>query len=127
MKGITKTVVFTMVCSAFILIIGCEPESKTTDVKKERLFSAENIELKKQIDDLKKTQIKELAAKEVQLADCQKENAVISKQAQEETSKALDNEITNMLMEDSKRLAAENEELKAQIEELKKLPADKQE
>src|SRR4030042_5136902 len=109
MKGISKTLIFTMICGVFFLIMGCEPENKTNDVKKERLFAAENIELKKQIEDLKKTHEKELTAVQAELAECQKENEFLAEQAQEETTKALENDITNMLMQESQRLVAENE------------------
>lgn len=119
MKGISKTLIFTMICGVFFLIIGCEPENKTDDSKKERLFAAENMELKKEIENLKKTHTKELASAKAELAECQKQNDFLSEQVQEETTKVLENEITNMLMEESQRLNQENEELKALIEELK--------
>ncbi len=113
---ILRTLVFAAVCSAMILATGCEPEP-TSSAKQERLFAAENIELKKQMANMEKRHEKELAMKQNLLERCEEEQEVFKSQADKEAAKLIQDEFTNMLTEEMTRLQEENDQLKAKIEE----------
>jgi predicted nuclease with TOPRIM domain len=118
MKGsILRISAFVTVCAAVILVAGCEPEPASS-TKQERLFAAENMELKKQIADMEKKHKNELAAKQLLLDKCEEEKEIFKNQVGKETIKELHNEFVNMLSEEVQRLHKENEQLKAQLEEL---------
>ncbi|MGD9110476.1 MAG: hypothetical protein PVG93_06005 [Phycisphaerales bacterium] len=116
---VITTIAIVTVCSAVILVAGCEPEP-TSSAKQERLYAAENIELKKQMADMEKRHQKELAQKQSLLDKCEEEKEGLKLQAEKEAIKLFQDELTNTLMEESQRLQDENKQLKAKIEELTK-------
>lgn len=107
------------VCAVLISVFGCEPE-KTVNTRQERLYSTQNIELQKKIDNLEKKYKKDLGKKNEELLKCRNDNEVLTKQIQDETTKVFANEAMNTLMEQVQKLTAENNELKAKIAELEK-------
>jgi len=111
------------VCVVLILISGCEPENKI-DARQERLYSAENLELKKQIDGLEKKYEKDMAAKEAELNKCVQQNERLSKQISDDALKMFENDVMSSLMEQVQQLSQENTELKAKIEQLEKAQAE---
>ena len=101
-----------------MLIAGCEEQSKPqtqSPIRKDRLVTAENIQLKK---DLKQRdeEIEQLEA----LLDKHKEENRALREDSEKNTQALLGEIMKTFAEESERLRKENEELRAQIQELKK-------
>jgi TolA-binding protein len=95
---------------------GCEEEQANLpqDVKTARLISAENIQHKHEIEQLKK-QIEE---QKQQLDKCNKER----QEWQTKAEKGLQEEVakmTSISMEGQAQVAAENEQLKAEIARLK--------
>lgn len=121
MNRAVKTILIIIITSVvFAIITGCEPEGTTENPKKERLYAAENIELKKQIDQMKKTHQSELAANQQLLDSCLEENQMLTQQIEQNTADILNDEITTMMMNETQRLQQENESLMAQIDELKK-------
>ncbi|MBN1795326.1 MAG: hypothetical protein JW804_01505 [Sedimentisphaerales bacterium] len=106
-----------VICTLLISTIGCEPESNATP-RQERLYSAENMELKKQIAQLEKKYEKDVVAKDKELQQCLEENKVLTEQIQEETAKALEESLTTMLMEQVQQLTDENIKLQAKVEQL---------
>lgn len=106
-----------VVCYVGILVAGCEPEP-TSSVKQERLYAAENMELKKQIKDMKKKHGKELAAKQELINECEKKKQTLLRQANEEANKMFEESVMSQLMDQVEELKEENKKLRAQLEEL---------
>ena len=119
MNGIFKVLLCLTVFAVLAGIAGCEPKEQVNE-RQERLYSAENMELKNQIAELKDKCEKDMADKQQQLAECLADNIELEKKAREETAKALEQSAVNMLMEQVKELQKENAQLKAEIDDLNK-------
>lgn len=113
-----KITLFAITCFVIIIFAGCEPTETAVNERQERLYSAENAELKKQLSDSQIKYANELAEKQRQLEQCQTEKEQLANQISEETIKAFEESAVNMLMEQVGQLTQENAELKAQIAEL---------
>jgi DNA anti-recombination protein RmuC len=109
---------FAITCSVIIIFASCEPTETAVNERQERLYSAENAELKKELSDTQIKYANELAEKQRQLEQCQTEKTQLAEQKSEETVKAFEESAVSMLMEQIGQLTQENAELKAQIEEL---------
>ena len=127
MKGTTqKMFILAVGVIVFVLIAGCQ-ESATggpTDAKKSRLIAAQNMELKKELEQRSKEieRLKQLHSKEIKqqeglLAKCQEEKKLWQDKA-DENIKAQVSEVSTVVMEQNTKLREENENLKAQIEKL---------
>ena len=117
--SMTKAVVLT-VCSILIIsIAGCEPEGPVNS-QSERLFAAENMELKKELAELEKKYQKDLAHQKELLGKCEEEKKVLKTQMDENVMKSFEDSLTNVLMEQTQKLHQENTQLKAEIDELRK-------
>jgi hypothetical protein len=119
MSGISKISSCLAIFAIFAGLAGCEPKEQVND-RRERLYSVENMELKKQIAALEDKYEQDLAAKQQQLDKCQAEKSDLEERLQEETMRAFEQSAVNMLMEQNKQLQKENAELKAEMEDLKK-------
>ncbi len=119
MKGIFKISLCLTVFAVLAGLAGCEPKEQVNE-RQERLYSVENMELKKQIGKLEDKYEQDLAAKQQQLDKCQADVNSLAEQVQEETMKAFEQSAVNMLMEQIKQLQNENAQLKAEIEDLNK-------
>ena len=113
-----------ILCTILIPITGCEPEGKTT-TRQERLYSAENMKLKKQIAQLEKKYEEDVVSKDKELQQCLEDNKVLTEQIQMDTAKAMEDSLTDMLMEQVQQLTDENIKLRAKIEELEKTQTEK--
>ncbi len=112
---------------AVILIAGCG-EKEPPSVKKSRTIAAENIELRKQLDNrskdiekLREQHDKEIKKQEKLLAECQQEIETWKKKSKQNIRRQAKS-VGDRLMEEIEKLRGENEKLKAQIEELQKEP-----
>ncbi len=119
MNGIFKISLCLTVFAVLAGLAGCEPKEQVND-RRERLYSVENMELKKQIAGLGDKYEQDLAAKQQQLDKCQADKSSLEERVQEETMKAFEQSAVNMLMEQIKQLQDENAQLKAEIEDLNK-------
>jgi outer membrane murein-binding lipoprotein Lpp len=135
MKGTTqKMFILAVGVIVFVLIAGCQ-ESATggpTDAKKSRLIAAQNMELKKELEQRSKEieRLKELHSKEIKrqeglLAKCHGEKKLWQDKADENIKEQV-GEILAATVELNSKLQEENESLKAQIEKLKAEPAKNQ-
>jgi DNA-binding transcriptional MerR regulator len=119
MNGIFKISLCLTVFAVLVGIAGCEPKEQVNE-RQERLYSVENMELKKQITELKDKCEQDIAAKQQQLDKCQADMNSLAEQLADETFKTFEQSAVDMLMDDNKRLQEENDRLKAEIEDLKK-------
>ena len=106
-----------------MLITGCA-EQEPPDMKKSRLIAAENLELKKQLEQHNKEiekikQMHEESIKEQQklLADCLQEKDSWKNKSQQKIREQVDR-VLDAVMEQNAKLREENEKLKEQIEQL---------
>lgn len=106
-----------------ILIAGCA-EQETPNVKKSRLIAAENIELKKQLEQRSKeiekiNQLYDEKIKEQQnlLADCLQKKESWKNKSQQNIREQVDS-VLDAVMEQNAKLREKNEKLKEQIEQL---------
>ncbi|MFA5423677.1 MAG: hypothetical protein WC374_07440 [Phycisphaerae bacterium] len=113
-----KITLFAITCSVIIIFAGCEPTETAVNERQERLYSAENAELKKELSDTQIKYANELAEKQRQLEQCQTEKNQLAEQKSEEAVKAFEKSAVGILMEQIGQLTQENAELKAQIDEL---------
>ncbi|MFA5553173.1 MAG: hypothetical protein WCZ89_03050 [Phycisphaerae bacterium] len=131
MKGIIFAVVLvSLVLGMLLCTLGCEPEGPAAappDPKAERLYAAQNIELKKQIEELEKSYERQLVEKEMLLEQCRNQNDELQLQLGEEASQIFENDLVKILMEESQRLTEENQELREQIEQLTNQPQSNEE
>ncbi len=112
---------------AVMLIAGCG-EKEPPSVKKSRTIAAENIELRKQLDNrgkevekLREQHGKEIKTQEKLLVECQREIETWKKKSKQNIRRQAKS-VGDRLMEEIEKLRGENEKLKAQIEELQKEP-----
>jgi len=106
------------------LIAGCE-EGQVPSGKKARLISAENMQLKQQlqqreieIEKLKGTHRKELENQKGLIERCQREKKLLQEKLSGKFEGQL-NEFLKGMGEEARKLREENESLKLQIEQLK--------
>ena len=116
----------------FLLVIGvaimssagCQ-EQELPSEKKSRLIAAENIELKKQleqrdgqIEQLKKQHEKQIQQQEDRLAKCLKRKETVEKQLREGVKEQVD-DVLSAVVEENAKLREEIKNLKAEIEKLR--------
>lgn len=123
MKRPVREVLVLAIGFAILLAAGCGQEAPSE--KKSRLIAAENITLKKvleqrdkEIERLKTQHNKERRRQEELLADCQKQKEDMQERLRQGVKKQVD-EILTAVVEDNAKLRAEVEDLKAEIEKLK--------
>ncbi len=119
MNGIFKISLFLTVCAVLAGLAGCEPK-ETVNERQERLYSVENMELKKQLEKLREQSEKDLQAKQKELDKCNADKTIIEKELSEETAKALKESLIDMLAEQVEQLTQENAKFRAEIETLNK-------
>ena len=128
MKGpVPKTLVLAVgIVVGIMLIAGCEEEENSSDTKSDtkpntrrsRLIAVENVQLKKQIEKLKKVHAKEIKRQEELLDKCEREKKTL----EELSSKGVESymqDVLGPLAEENAKLHEEIKTLKAQIEKLK--------
>ena len=115
-----------------VLIAGCAGQQAPPSVKQSRTLAAENIELKKQLEqqsreiETLKAQHSEQIKKQADLLEtCRQEKETWKNKAQQNIRDQVKG-VLDAVMEDNTRLREENKELKAQIEELQKEPTQGQ-
>jgi len=113
---------------ALMLIGGCGGQNEPPSVKKSRAIAAENIELRKELDRRNK-EIEKLKEQHGREIDEQKKLLQASRQEieawQNKSRQNIRSQVKDVLdsvLEENKKLRAENARLKAQIEELQKQP-----
>ena len=107
---------------AVIFLAGCQ-ESEAPSQKKSRLIAAENMELKKtlqqrekEIETLKIQHARDVERREKALAQCRKQTENCRKELEEGLDEKV-NDVLGTMMEEIAKLRAENEALKAKIEQ----------
>jgi membrane carboxypeptidase/penicillin-binding protein PbpC len=137
-RSVSKTFVLAVgVILSAMLFAGCEEEEKISDtnldatpgVKQSRLIAVENLQLKRQIEQMKiqytseMQRQKELNDKERQRLQRQLDNCLRAQAASEEISKkgveSYMQDIIGPLSDENAKLQEENKTFKAQIEKLK--------
>lgn len=121
MSRITGTILCLAACTILALLTGCKEEGVTSQ-KQERLYAAQNMELKNEIARLKEQFEKDLAAKQQELDKCNEDKSVLEQEIEKETAKVFEESLTDMLVEQVEQLTQENAQLKAEIEALNKKP-----
>jgi len=109
-----------------VLIAGCGGQQASPSVKQSRAIAAENIELKKQLEqqsreiETLKAQHSEQIKKQADLLEtCRQEKETWKNKAQQNIRDQVKG-VLDAVMEDNTRLREENKELKTQIEQLQK-------
>lgn len=103
-------------------IVGCQEENlsdTTPNMKMSRLIAAENIDLKKQIEEQKTAYAKEMEKQKKLLDGCLADKKVLEKRTKKEIERQV-NEVVSVVIAKNAELRQENKNLKAQIDELKK-------
>jgi DNA-binding transcriptional MerR regulator len=119
MNGIFKISLCLVVFGVLAGLAGCEPKEQVNE-RQERLYSIENMELKKQIAELQDKCERDLAAKQQQLDKCEADMNSLAEQLAQETFKELEQSIVDTLAKENKQLQDELDQLKAEIKDLKK-------
>ncbi|MHC4499248.1 MAG: hypothetical protein ACYS9T_03840 [Planctomycetota bacterium] len=105
-----------------ILITGCQeqnlPDAAPSE-KMSRLIAAENMDLKKQIEEQEKVHAKEMQKQEKLLDRCLTDKKALEKRTKKEIERQV-NEIVSVVIAKNAELRQENKSLKAQIDELKR-------
>jgi len=132
MKRPARKAFLLLVGVAVILIVGCAGQQAAPSVKQSRAIAAENIELKKQLQqsskeiETLKAQHSEETKKQARLLEaCQQEKESWKNRAQQNIRDQVKS-VLDAVMEDNTRLREENKELKAQIEELQQKATQEQ-
>ncbi len=132
MKGLAQKM-FIPAVSAFVimLVASCQEQGGAND-KMSRVIAAENMKLKKTLEDTAKEveRLKQVNSSESKrqgelLAKCLEEKEIWEKKSEENVKEQV-GELLENLMDESAKLRDENEGLKAQIEKLKAELAGKQ-
>ncbi len=128
MKGpVPKTLVLAVgIVVGIMLFAGCEEEENSSDTKpdtkpntrRSRLIAVENVQLKKQIEKLKKVHAKEIKRQEEQLDKCLQEKKALEELSDKGVESYMQ-DILGPLAEENAKLHEEIKTLKAQIEKLK--------
>ncbi len=115
-----------------VLIAGCGGQQAPPNIKQSRAVAAENIELKKQleqrskeIETLKAQHSEEIKKQAELLETCRQEKETWKNKAQQNIRDQVKG-VLDAVMEDNTRLREENKELKAQIEQLQKKATQEQ-
>jgi cell division protein FtsB len=119
MNRIFKIIPYLTVCVILAGLAGCEPEEPVSE-RQERLYSAENMELKKQIAELQGQFEKDMQAKQKELEQCNRDKSTLQKNIERNTAKLFEESALPALMEQVQQLKRENARLKAEIEDLNK-------
>jgi len=99
---------------------------KALPAEAERLYSAENIELKKQIVNSQKRNTKKTQlTKEKELEKCMKDKEALSNKIAEDNFRASEKSALNLLFEQLQLLTKENSQLKAEIKQLENQAAER--
>jgi len=115
--------VLTVGAVVIMLVAGCEEQQRpSTGTKKSRLIAAENIELKKQLQQ----RAQEIERQKTLLEQCLQEKKNLEGQTQKNIKELIGLALKNFA-EESAKLRKENERLKGQIEQLKKKLEEKEE
>jgi len=123
MKIAARKIFVLAVCVVVMLIVGCA-EQAPPGVKKSRLIAAENMQLKreleqrsKEIERLKELHNRESRKQEKILAECVQEKDSWKQKARQNVKNQVKG-VFDAVMEQNAKLREENEKLKAQIEKL---------
>ena len=115
------------VCVVVILVAGCG-QKEPPSVRQSRAIAAENMQLKKQleqrakeIEELKGLHGKQMKEQKEALAKCLQEKEDWKTKSQQNVREQVKG-VLDAVMEENSKLREENEKLKAQIEELQKEP-----
>jgi len=125
MKGLAQKTFVLAVGVVAMLIVGCEGQ-ELPSAKKSRLIAAENMQLKKELEQRSEEieRLKELHDRQMKEQEELLEKCLQEKEAWKEKSRQnVRNQVKGVfdaIMEQNVKLRQENEKLKAQIEELKK-------
>jgi CII-binding regulator of phage lambda lysogenization HflD len=119
MNAFFRIILCLAVCATLAGLAGCEPKEPVNE-RQERLYSAENMELKKEISVLRSQFEKQMQAKQQELDKCNKDKAALEEQLSQETVKMFEDSLMSSLMEQVNQLNNENTQLKADIEALNK-------
>ncbi len=121
-KTIQRAFLF-VISVVVVLSAGCQKE--LAGEKKGRIIAAENIQLKKdlnqrdqKIEILTKEHEKEVKLLKEQLSKCLEQKEALEKQLQQKVKEQVD-KVLAMVMEENAKLREEIKDLKAQIEKLK--------
>ena len=121
-QAIYKPTIWMLSAALFVSVAGCEPEGPANP-RKERLFAAENIQLKKDLEQLEskltKQCEKEIQKQEKLLEKCEKEKKSLKQRLNQDREDSTKGIIFDML-DDIVKLREENLKLKTEIEQLKK-------
>ena len=109
---------------AIMLVTGCEEQQQTSSYRLARLAAAENIQLKKdlqqrdmEIEKLKEQHDKEMKNQQELLKKCQQQKGALEEQLGGKFEAQL-NKLFKGVSEENTKLREENKNLKAQIEKL---------
>ena len=122
-KAVRNGFVVAVSVVVIVLIIGCQ-EQELPSAKKSRLIAAENMQLKKElqqrskeIEGLKELHDREIQKQEKLLAKCLDEKETWKEKSRQNIRSQV-NGVLDTLMEQNAKLRQENEKLKEQIEKL---------
>ena len=125
MKVQTRKAIFLIVGFIAMLITGCGPQ-EPPNVKQSRAIAAENIELRKQVEQLhqeietlKAQHDKETKKQEKLLVKCEQDKETWKQKAQQNIRSQVA-PVLDAVMDETAKLREENAKLKAQIEQLQK-------
>jgi len=117
--SITKALLLAISVAIIILSVGCQ-EEKLPSEKKSRIIAAENMKLKKELEQRDKTieKLNKQHEKQVQqqkelLAECLKQKGTLEKQLQQNVKEQIDEVLANVIEENAK-LQEEIKKLKTQ-------------
>jgi hypothetical protein len=105
---------------SIMLIAGCEEEetnasTSTSDAKRSRLIAIENAQLKKQIEEMKRANAREINRQKTLLGKCEKEKADLEKMSSTGVESYM-KDMLEPLAEENSKLQEEIKALKAQLE-----------
>ena len=106
-----------ILCISFLMITSCS-ETHTSSVRQSRLVAAENLELKKQIDQLN-TEIETLKAEQQKELDEQKELLTAAQKEIETWKEKSRQNVRDQIQDVLDSVIQENQDLQKQIEQLK--------
>ena len=125
MKRAARKIFVLAVCVVVMLIVGCGQQAPP-GVKKSRLIAAENMQLKREleqcnheIEKLIELHNKEIKKQEKLLAKCLEEKESWKQKARQNVRNQVEG-VFDAVMEQNAKLLEENEKLKAQIEKLQR-------
>jgi len=126
MKGLMQKALLVVIGAAIVAGAGCQEEQQAPSVKKARLIAAENIKLKRQleqrdqeIEKLKHRYSGELQEQREKLSECLKQKEDLQQQIREGIKERVE-AVLSTVVEDNAKLRQEIKDLKAQITELRK-------